>query len=297
MSTAKAEPFKNPIRRDDRQRTVDPVEYGSFVARPVTPVIGAELEGLDLGQDLNSQQAADIRAALLEFQVLFFRGQNMTMEQHKNLGRLFGDLHCHPSIPGPEGHPEILMLHSDKDRPGAASAWHSDVSCDQIPNLGSILYGKVVPVAGGDTCWASMYEAYDALSASMQAFLSGLTAIHESEHVYGRIKGSVENYPAAEHPVVRTHPETGRHALYVNSVFTTGIKELNEAEGRSLLEFLFRHIETPEFQVRFHWEPNSVAFWDNRCTQHRATADFFPQTRTMQRVTIAGTDRPAYRPG
>lgn len=291
-----AETFKNPLPHGDGiVRSVEPVGFESFVATPITPVIGAQLSGIDLGKDLSQREVDDIREALLRFQVLFFRDQHMTMEQHKNLGRHFGDLHLHPSIPGPEGHPEILVLHSDKDRPNAASAWHSDVSCDQVPNLGSILYGKVVPVAGGDTCWASMYAAYDALSDRMKEFVSGLTAIHESEHVYARIKGSVANYPAAEHPVVRTHPETGRQALYVNSVFTTGIKELTRAEGRSLLDFLFRHMEAPEFQVRFHWEENSVAFWDNRCTQHRATADFYPQTRTMQRVTIAGKDRPFYR--
>ncbi len=269
--------------------------YQSFEATPVTPVLGAELEGIDLGGPLSDQQITDLRDALLQYQVIFFRDQHMSLEQHKNLGRCFGTLHCHPSIPGPEGHPEILMLHSDEKVQMAASAWHSDVSCDQVPNLGSILYAKVVPKSGGDTCWASMYAAYDGLSDAMQEFLSGLTGIHESAHVYAKLKGSVANYPSAEHPIIRTHPETGRQGLYVNSIFTTGIKELSRMEERYMLDFLFRHIETPEFQVRFHWRENSVAFWDNRCTQHRATADFFPQTRTMQRVTING-DQPFYRP-
>ncbi len=268
--------------------------YQSFEAIPVTPVLGAEIEGINLGTSLSDQQVQDIHDALLHYQVIFFRDQNMSMDQHKELGRCFGGLDIHPSIPGPEGHPEILMLHSDEKNYMAASQWHSDVSCDQVPNLGSILYGKVVPRTGGDTCWSSMYAAYDGLSGAMQHFLSGLTGVHESAHVFGKLKGSVANYPSAEHPVVRTHPETGRQGLYVNSIFTTGIKELNDAEERSLLDFLFRHIETPEFQVRFHWQENSVAFWDNRCTQHRATADFFPQTRTMQRVTIKG-DQPFYR--
>ncbi len=127
----------------------------------------------------------------------------------------------------------------------------------------------------------------------MKAFLAGLTGIHESAHVYSKIDGATDNYPSAEHPMVRTHPETGRQALFVNSVFTTGVKELKRHEAQSLLEFLFRHIETPEFQVRFRWETNSVAFWDNRCTQHRALADFFPDTRTMERVTINGS-KPFY---
>ena len=269
--------------------------YPTLEVIPVTPVLGAEIQGIDLGATLGDQQVQDIHDALLRYQVIFFRDQHMSMDQHKDLGRCFGPLDIHPSIPGPKGHPEILMLHSDEKVHLAASQWHSDVSCDQVPNLGSILYGKVVPRTGGDTCWASMYAAYEGLSGSMQRFLSELTGVHESAHVFGKLDGSVANYPTAEHPVVRTHPETGRQGLYVNSIFTTGIKELNEAEERSLLDFLFRHIETPEFQVRFHWEENSVAFWDNRCTQHRATADFFPQTRTMQRVTIKG-DQPFFRP-
>lgn len=271
-----------------------PLTFESITAEPVTPVIGAEIGGIDLGKPLDEVQVKDLRNALLKYQVLFFRDQHMDMDQHKALGRNFGTLHCHPAIPGPEGHPEILMLHSDAERRSAASAWHSDVSCDQVPNLGSILYGKVIPESGGDTCWASMYAAYDGLSDPMKEFLTSLTGIHESEHVYSKIEESVPNYPRAEHPVVRTHPETGRPALFVNSVFTTGIKELRTAEARSLLAFLFRHIETPEFQVRFRWKENSVAFWDNRCTQHRAMADFYPLTRTMQRVTINGT-KPFYR--
>ena len=283
--------FRTPFSPAEAAQTTT---FESFAVTPMTPVLGAEIEGIDLGSALDDQQVRDVREALLKYQVIFFREQHMSMDQHKDLGRYFGTLHCHPAIPGPEGHPEILMLHSDEKRPGAASAWHSDVSCDQVPNMGSILYGKVVPETGGDTCWASMYAAYEGLSDAMQHFLSGLTGVHESEHVYANIQGSVANYPRAEHPIIRTHPETGRQALYVNSVFTTGIKELKPAEGRNLLEFLIRHIETPEFQVRFRWETNSVAFWDNRCTQHRATADFFPQTRTMQRVTING-DQPFFR--
>ncbi len=270
--------------------------FESFDVEPVTPAIGGLVRGIRLSDELTAAQVADLRRALLAYQVLFFRDQHMTMDEHKALGRHFGTLHCHPAIPGPEGHPEILILHSDDKAPYAASEWHSDVSCDDVPNLGSILYARVVPAAGGDTYWASMYAAYDALSEAMKTFLGGLTAIHESEHVYTKIKGTVANYPTAEHPVIRTHPETGRQALFVNRVFTTGIRELTEPEAASLLDYLFRHIETPEFHVRFHWEPNSVAFWDNRCTQHRALADFFPQVRTMQRVTINGT-KPFYRPG
>lgn len=286
--------WANPIPAAEDDSMAQTTTFDSFVANPVTPVIGAELDGIDLSDTLSNQQVQDLHDALLKYQVIFFRDQHMSMDQQKDLGRSFGSLHCHPAVPGPKGHPEILMLHSDAERQNAASAWHSDVSCDQVPNLGSILYGKVIPKAGGDTCFASMYAAYDGLSDRMQQFLAGLTGIHESEHVYKKIQGSTANYPRAEHPLIRTHPETGRQALFVNSVFTTGIKELKPKEAHSILEFLYRHIETPEFHVRFKWQENSVAFWDNRCTQHRAIADFFPMTRTMQRVTINGTE-PFYR--
>jgi taurine dioxygenase len=269
--------------------------FDSFTVKPVTPVLSAEISGIQLGDSLTELQVQDIHDALLNYQVIFFRDQNMTRDQQIILGRRFGSLHCHPAIPGPEGYPEILMLHSDEKRQNAASAWHSDVSCDDVPNLGSILYGVEIPESGGDTCFASMYAAYDALSGPMQEFLCGLTAVHESEHVFSKIDDTVAVYPTAEHPLIRTHPETGRQALFVNSVFTTGIKELDKQEAQAVLQFLFRHIETPEFHVRFQWQKNSVAFWDNRCTQHRAIADFFPQTRTMQRVTINGS-KPFYRP-
>ena len=289
------ETLEDPVSSTADRKACERQSFDSLEALPTTPVLGAEICGIDLRAPLSGQQVKELRQALLRYQVLFFRDQRLTMDEHKRLGRYFGSLHCHPAIPGPKGHPEILILHSDEKHPSAASAWHSDVSCDEIPNLGSILYGKEVPSTGGDTCWASMYAAYEALSPSMQQFLAGLTGIHQSEHVFSKLKGARENYPSAEHPLIRTHPETGRQALYVNSVFTTGIKELKKAEARNLLDFLFRHIETPEFQVRFHWERHSVAFWDNRCTQHRALADFFPATRTMQRVTINGRERPFYR--
>src|SRR5262249_43234497 len=224
--------------------------------------------------------------------------QPMDMESHKRLGRYFGDLHIHPNTPGPEGHPEILPIHADANAKRVnGEAWHSDVSCDEEPPLGSILYLHTVPESGGDTLFASQYAAYDALSPRMKAYLEGLTATHSGETAYRRInildgrsnEGRV--FPRASHPVVRTHPVTKRKALYVNRYFTMHIDGLPDDEGRAILDYLFAHSTREDFQVRFRWEPHSVAFWDNRAVQHMAIWDYYPQTRSGRRVTIKG-DRP-----
>ncbi len=270
--------------------------YDTIKVRKLSPALGAEISGVDLKNPLGNQTFQEIHDALVENQVIFFRDQDITMDQHKDFGRRFGSLHVHPVVPGPEGHPEILMLHSDEKFQYSASAWHSDVSFEQIPNLGSILMARVMPETGGDTEFASMHAAYEGLSDKMQHFLSGLAAEHASEHVFGRPKHANDLRPTAVHPVLRTHPVSGRAGIYVNSVFTTKIMDMKPKESAAVLEFLYRHVETPEFHVRFKWEVNSLAFWDNRSTQHRAIADYFPQTRTMQRVTINGDDLPSYRP-
>lgn len=265
---------------------------------PLNPVIGAVVAGVDLSEPLPDATVKEIHAAWLRHQVLFFRDQELSLEQHKAFGRLWGELHVHPAAPAPEGHPEILVVHADeRSRTVAGYGWHSDVSCDAEPPSASILrLEQVPPDGGGDTCFSSMYAAYEGLSDRWQRFLADLTAIHGSEHVYrGRygITGSLRDgeYPQAEHPVVRTHPETGRKALYVNSGFTTRIRGMKPAESRATLEFLFEHVKSPEFQCRFRWKPNSVAFWDNRCVQHLAIWDYFPHVRHGYRVTIKG-DRP-----
>ncbi len=267
--------------------------------RKLSPVIGVELEGVDLASPLRDEQIQAIRRELLDHLVIFFRDQNLTADQHKALGRRFGSLHIHPAPLGVlEGHPEILIIKADANSTRiAGEEWHSDVSCDAQPPMGTILHIKEVPPVGGDTLFASMYAAYEALSESMQRFLSGLTAIHDGARNYqGReaVGGQGVEFPCAEHPVVRTHPETGRQALYVNRMFTTRLVQLKQTESDSILQMLFRHIEKPEFQCRFRWEPGSIAFWDNRCTQHLALWDYYPQRRYGTRVTIAG-DKPFYR--
>ncbi|MDP1670765.1 MAG: TauD/TfdA family dioxygenase, partial [Alphaproteobacteria bacterium] len=270
--------------------------YETIQVKKLSPALGAEISGVDLTKPLGNQIFQEVHDALVDNQVIFFRDQDLSYDQHKQFGRRFGALHVHPVLPGPEGHPEILMLHSDEKVQYSASAWHSDVSFEPMPNLGAILLAKVIPEAGGDTEFASMHAAYEGLSDQMQRFLCGLEAEHASEHVFGRPKNENDHRPESVHPVIRTHPVSGRHGIFVNSVFTTKIVGMKPKESTAVLEFLYRHVETPEFHVRFKWERNSIAFWDNRSTQHRAIADYFPQTRTMQRITINGDDAPAYRP-
>lgn len=262
---------------------------------PLNPVIGAEVTGLDLSEPMGPETFKKVHAAWLDHLVLFFRDQELSIEQHKAVGRLFGELHVHPAVPSLPGHPEVLVIRTDENSKRAAGyAWHSDVSCEAEPPSGSMLRLEQVPETGGDTLFASMYAAYEALSDHWQRFLAGLTAVHENEHVHGRPgygEMADRRFQRNEHPVIRTHPETGRKALYVNSAFTMRIRGMHATESRAVLEFLYRHIQHPDFHCRFRWRPNSIAFWDNRCTQHHATFDYFPQVRHGYRVTVAG-DRP-----
>jgi taurine dioxygenase len=270
--------------------------YQAIRVEKLTPLIGAEVHGVDLSKPLDERTFKEIHEALIENQVIFFRDQHLTPDQQKAFGRLFGELHMHPAAPKElDGHPEILVIHADeKSKHVAGEVWHTDVSCDLEPPMGSVLYMHELPPVGGDTLFASMYAAYDALSEPMKRFLEPLTAMHEGEHVYrGRygIDDQGKTFPKAEHPVVRTHPVSGKKGLYVNCGFTTKIVQLERPESDALLQFLYRHIETPEFQCRFRWQVNSIAFWDNRCVQHHAMWDYFPQRRHGHRVTIKG-DKP-----
>jgi taurine dioxygenase len=266
----------------------------------LTPHCGAEIRGVDLSRPLGGPAFEEVHKALVEHGVIFFRDQRLTPEQHKAFARRFGELHIHPAYPRLlDGHPEIMEIYADEtSKRVAGEDWHSDVSCDPRPPLGSVLYMLEVPPVGGDTLFASMYAAYEALSAPMRRFLEGMTAVHDGEYVYrGRYEGASEEgktYPRAEHPVIRTHPVSGRLALFVNRIFTRRIVQLADAESEAVLEMLFRHVETPEFQCRFRWQPRSVAFWDNRCVQHHAMWDYYPQRRRGLRVTIQG-DAPFHR--
>ncbi|HEY2870532.1 MAG TPA: TauD/TfdA family dioxygenase, partial [Reyranella sp.] len=203
----------------------------------------------------------------------------------------------HPAAPHEEGRPELMIIHADKDSPRAnGEGWHTDVSCDEEPPMGSILYIKTCPPKGGDTLFANMYAAYEALSDRMKTYLDGLTAFHDGESVYrGLYKNfgvaEKEKYPRAIHPVVRTHPVTRKKALYVNRGFTRSLIGVPRDESDGILNYLYQHMENPLFQCRFRWQANSIAFWDNRCVQHRAMWDYWPHTRSGNRVTVAG-DKP-----
>ena len=266
----------------------------SLTIQPVTPVIGAEVRGVDLGA-LDDASFEAIRDALMAHCVLFFRDQDISVESQKALGARFGELVVHPNDPGLEGHPEVMPIHADENSVRATGErWHSDVSCDPTPPMGSILRMHTVPESGGDTLFANMYAAYEALSDRMKALIEGLAAVHDGGPYYREVNRMIgrddggRSYPSAEHPVVRTHPVTGRRALFVNQMFTVRIADLPPDESAAVLDFLFRHVQRPEFHCRFRWHPNSVAFWDNRCTQHHAIWDYFPHVRSGYRVTIRG---------
>ena len=274
--------------------------YERISVTPLSPVIGAEVSGVDLSQPLGNQLFQEIHDALIEHQVIFFRDQKMTLEQHKAFGRLFGALHVHPAAPATDGDEEVVTIHADKNSTSVSGGqmWHTDVSADDEPPMGSILHLQQVPEPGGDTLFASMYAAYEALSDEMKTFLGGLKAWHSSEKRHkaryghlGQLRDGVNTYPKALHPIVRTHPVSGRKALFVNTVFTTHIEGLNKNESDAILAMLYDHIATPEFACRFRWHDNSVAFWDNRCTQHRALWDYFPSTRHGHRIAVCG-DKP-----
>src|SRR6202166_3576542 len=257
--------------------------YQTIEVKKLTPHIGAEIAGVDLSRPLGNQEFQEVHDALMENLVVFFRDQRLTHDQHKAFGHLFGELAIHPaSTHSPEGHPEVLIIHADeKSKHVAGEEWHSDVSCDAEPPMGSILYlTEVPPEGGGDTLFANMYRAYETLSEPIKQMLLGLTALHDSAKAhYYRVKATdreAMKFPNAEHPIVRTHPVTGKQGLYVNRGFTLRIPQLQKHESDALLEILYRHIETPEFQCRFKWQANSVAFWDNRCAQHHAMFDYFP---------------------
>jgi taurine dioxygenase len=273
--------------------------YRRIDVRRFAPALGAEVRGVQLADGLDDETYREIRRAFLEHQVLFFKEQcEIPPAVHVAIGRRFGELHMHPAAPPMAGFPEVFEIHAHKDSKVAnGEFWHSDVSCDEIPPLGTMLQIHILPEIGGDTLFANMYAAYEALSAPLKQMLGGLTATHGSEHIYrGRysdrgVDDRGKRYPEAVHPVVRTHRETGRKALYVNRTFTTKLNEVTPAESEALLALLFTHSEQIDFQIRFRWERNDVAFWDNRCALHHAVWDYWPHERKGRRVTIKG-DRP-----
>ena len=275
-------------------------DTGTLDIRPLTPAIGAEILGIDLGSADIAARLPEIRAALLSHGVIFFRDQDITTAQHIAFARAFGELEIHPATPKDQPNREVLRIeHGPKSR-GQENAWHSDVTWREEPSLGSILLAREVPDCGGDTLFANMHLAYERLSDPMKAFCEGLTAVHDIARVFAKRLGKRpeelhDTYPPMRHPVIRTHPETGQRAIYVNTAFTSHIEGLAESESRWLLDHLFATAKDAEIQCRFRWQAGSVAFWDNRVCQHFAASDYFPARRVMERVTIAG-DKPFFTP-
>lgn len=267
---------------------------GTIGIRKLTPHMGAEISGIDLGRSISIEDAEDLRRALTDCLVLFFRDQPLDFDSHKALARVFGELHVAKATAAwaVPGHPEITRMHTDADSSYVAGEdWHSDMTCDPEPPLGSILHLHTVPETGGDTVFSNMFLAYDALSDRMKAYLSDLTATHDAARVFAEIAPEGTRFNRSSHPVVRTHPVSGRKALFVNKQFTAHIDGIPRPESDALLQFLTAHVQRPEFQCRFRWTPNATAFWDNRAVQHSAVWDYFPETRSGYRVTIQG-DRP-----
>ena len=264
---------------------------------PLTPVIGATLYGIQLADVVHDETLFQtIHELWMQYLVLFFRDQVLSPEQHLAVGERFGRLHIHPAAPYVEGNPALMKIHADMHSVrNNGDVWHSDVSADEEPPMASILRLHTVPRQGGDTLWANMYAVYDSFSPTMQQHLSGLHALHHMsyEGFYGTHDPQRQT-PQAVHPVVRTHPVTERQALFVNYGFTRQIVGMTPSESRALLSVLFEQVKKPEFQCRFKWQQDSIALWDNRCTQHHALWDYFPETRSGIRVTVQG-DRPFFR--
>ncbi len=273
---------------------------------PISPVLGAEVRGVNLAEGVDDDTFAEIHQAFLDHGVLFFKDQPEPMSEATQmaLGRRFGPLHIHPAAPGAGEDDGIFVIHAHRDSKVAnGNGWHSDVSCDEEPPMATMLQLRMLPDGGGgDTMFANMEAAYAVLPPDDRAWLQTLLAHHTSEHIYrGRYSDrgvddtDRQDYPEAVHPVVRTHPETGRPSIYVNRAFTTGIVGMEDDAGSAVLRRLLEHVERPEFQIRFRWEPFDVALWDNRCLQHYALWDYWPNERMGHRVTVLG-DRPRFDP-
>lgn len=270
---------------------------------PISPALGAIVSGVRLADPLDDAAQRQIEQALLDHQVLFFRDQPLTPTQQATFAARFGDLHIHPIYPSSPEQREVIVLDTAVTDVRDNAIWHTDVTFLETPALGAVLAAKQLPPYGGDTLWASGIAAFEALSKPLQRLLDGLTATHDISKSFpqerfgatdadlARLEEARKKNPPRSHPVIRTHPVTGRKALFVSDGFTTRINELEAAESRAILDLLFAHFARPEFTVRWRWKENDVAFWDNRVTQHYAVDDYRPQRRVMHRATILG-DKP-----
>jgi taurine dioxygenase len=269
--------------------------------RPIAGSIGAEIHNVDVSQELDDGTVRDIRKALLDYCVIFFRDQKLDVARHKAFTRRFGEIFIHPNYKGMQADPEIIQIVREPcDKKIVGEDWHADTTMMPEPPMGAILYAIEVPPYGGDTLFANQYQAYEALSDGMKKLLSGLRAVHSDRLVAGpqanknahratKVREDADwRETISVHPVVATHPETGRKLLYVNASYTVGFEGMTEAESRPLLDFLLQHGHRPEFTCRFRWATGSIAFWDNRVCKHLAIHDAGPFRRVMRRTQIAG---------
>ena len=272
-----------------------------FKVEAITPAIGAEVSGVSLNKDLNSDTVEKIYNALIKHQVIFFREQNLTPESHLKLAKSFGDIDPgHPVYPHVEGFQSIVLLKNDANSKPDTNDWHKDFTFKSNPPFASILHGVSVPKVGGDTLWASMSAAYDQLPDGWKDYLEGLEAIHDmgtfrndyyKEGGVESINNALKSVGSAVHKVIDTHPISGLKYINVNQSFTRNIVNENQGPSDHVLQFLYQHMNKPEFQVRVHWEDDSVAIWDNRITQHYAVCDYLPELRHMQRITVINDKR------
>lgn len=298
-------PATNPDSEPgQRLRSADPSTqpYLRIRLAPISPFIGAVVEGVSLAEPLDAELQDELNRALLEWKVLFFKGQAITAADQQAFAANWGSLEVHPffvpAASGGEGAtPQVVRLEKDETKPGFENMWHTDVSWRSEPSLGSVLRAVEVPDVGGDTSWCDMAAAYDELTETMKERIQHLVAVHDWFHNFGAVMDPEDrdrlrpNFPPVEHPIVRVHPETGRKILYVNRIFTHHIVGMDEDESAELLDFLCARATVPEHQCRWRWEAGDVAFWDNRSTQHYANSDYFPNRRVMERITVIG-DRP-----
>ena len=285
--------------------TFDPDKFEQqshpYTIKRLSPSIGAELLDLDLKNSLSEDLKDEIYQALLVYKVIFFRDQDLSIEEHLKFANNFGELEIHPFANNDKQYPEVLKITHNEKNKGRENLWHSDVTWRLEPSLGSILRMKEAPKVGGDTLFADMHAAYEDLSDEMKEQLDGAVAVHDFEGFRKRLekkgvsKEEIEDFnkkfPMPEHPVIRTHPDTGKKLIYVNAAFTKCIKDWEVEESSNMLKYLYSRASTPEYQCRFVWKDNSIAFWDNRSVQHYAASDYWPQVRKVERVTIIG-DRP-----
>lgn len=284
---------RSPLR--ELQEEIESKEYHHISVVPQGATIGAEIQGLDLCSPIDAATFEELEQAFIDYKVLFFRNQALDEDSHLGFARMFGPLEEHPFLPSGEDD-QIVRFAKDEQAIGLENMWHSDVSWRKTPALGSVLRAREVPKVGGDTLFADMVAAYECLPDAVKRKLEGMTAVHDFSNSFGLMMSSEdlakhqETYPPMEHPIIRTHPVSGRRLLYVNAIFTSHIVGMDREESDRTLDALFAQAAIPEFQCRFRWEPDSVAFWDNRSVQHYATNDYWPQVRVMERVSIVGDE-------